>query len=140
VTPLGPAWSTRLTAGFIVAVLIAVGAGFLLASAYMALSQALSRPIAALILGASLIVVALLALWITSWVSARATASLPERRYAPGARLTRAEMAEAEALAAQAGAPELGEQLGLVLRNLSPVTIGALVLGAVVGMLRQRSP
>lgn len=137
---MGPAWSTRLIAGFIIAVLIAVGGGFLLASAYMALSHALSQPIAALILGSALIVAALLALWITSWVSARATASLPERRYGRSARLTRAEATEADALAAEAGAPELGEQLGLVLRNLSPVTIGALVLGAVVGMLRQRSP
>jgi hypothetical protein len=135
---MGPAWSTRLMAGVIVAALSVVGVAFLLAAAYMALAQALSPSIAALILGAALVLVALLVTLITSWVSARVTASVPDRRYVDVPRV-QAEAAAAQAFAAEAVAPELGEQLGVVLRNLNPVTIGALVLGAVVGLLRDRT-
>jgi hypothetical protein len=134
---MGPAWSTRLMASVIVAALSAIGVAFLLAAAYMALAEALGPSIAALILGAALILVALLVTLIMSWVSARVTASV-HRRYVNVPR-TQAEATAAQAFAAEAVAPELGEQLGLVLRNLNPLTIGALVLGAVVGILSDRT-
>lgn len=122
-------WRDRLIAGAIVAALFVVGLGFLIASAYLALQASLGAPVAASLVGAGLVGSALLVLLIAMLLrppSPRAPIAAPPAT------------SEQTPLALEGlMAPELAQNLAVVMRNLNPVTLAVVLAGALYGYLRR---
>jgi hypothetical protein len=122
---------TRLAAGFATGMLMAVGLGFLLASAYLALESVSSASTAALLIGLGLVsaaaVVALVALSVVARTSSSGGVAPASEASSPPTLV--ADLQSAEMIA---------QQLGAVLRNVNPVTVVLLAAGILVGLLRRR--
>lgn len=124
-------WRTRLIAAAIVTVLFAIGFAFLLAATFLALQQVLGATVAAAIVGGALVGAAGLVLLIVALMRPVPTpvAAAPTS------------LAPAASVAGQAGSLHAGidiaQQLALVMRNLNPVTIGAVIAGVLYGMVRR---
>ena len=125
-------WRTRLIAGCTVAVTAATGLGFLVAASFLALDQALGSPVAAAIVGGVLLAAAGLGMLIVALIRPAPVAAAAPLAQAPAG------------LAAGVTAPTGGvhpgldlAQLGLVMRNLSPATVIAVVAGVLYGMIRR---
>lgn len=115
----------RATIALVAAIGFATGVVFCAWAAYAALAEALSPPIAGLIVGVILILTATIAIW---WVLARTS---PEDD--PVQQTQAAQVRQAEAMAAAGEAVQLAE--GLLRRNSGSILIGALVAGVAAGTL-----
>lgn len=124
-------WRTRLIAAAIVTVLFTIGFAFLLAASFLALQQALGATVAAAIVGGALVGAAGIVVLIVALIrpAAAPVAAVPSP------------LAHAPGIAGQAGSlgagVDIAQQLALVMRNLNPVTIGAVIAGVLYGMIRR---
>lgn len=124
-------WRTRLIAAAVVTVLFAIGFAFLLAASFLALQQALGATVAAAIVGGVLVGAAGIVVLIVALI----------RPAAPPVAAVPSPLAQPAGLAGQAGSLHAGidiaQQLAVVMRNLNPVTIGAVIAGVLYGMIRR---
>jgi hypothetical protein len=120
-----------LIASAIIAALVIVGVGFLLSSAYLALENAFSATVAALQVGSGLVLAAGLVALIVTLINDRSTAV--------SAVVPTPVVSARPALINDLQSVEvMAQQLGIVLRNLNPVTIALLGAGILVGILQRR--
>ena len=124
-------WRTRLIAAAVVTVLFAIGFAFLLAASFLALQQVLGATVAAAIVGGALVGAAGIVVLIVA---------LMRPAPAPVAAVP-SPLAQPAGIAGQAGSLHAGidiaQQLAVVMRNLNPVTIGAVIAGVLYGMIRR---
>lgn len=118
----------RATIALVAAIGFATGVVFCAWAAYAALAEALSPPIAGLIVGTILILTATIAIW---WVLARTSPDDDPVQEAQAAQAAQAR--QADAMAAAGEAVQLAE--GLLRRNSGSILIGALVAGVAAGTL-----
>ncbi len=117
-------WRTRLIAGLAVTVMLVTGLAFLIAACFLALQQTLGATVAAAIVGGALVGAALVVVLIVALI-----------RPAPAQPVAVAASPLAQTVALPAG--DIVGQLALVMRNLNPVTIAAVVAGVLYGMVRR---
>jgi hypothetical protein len=124
-------WRTRLIAGLAVAAMFVTGVAFLIAACFLALQQALGATVAAAIVGGVLVGAAGIVVLIVA---------LMRPAPAPVAAMP-SSLTQAAGIAGQAGSLHAGidiaQQLAVVMRNLNPVTIGAVIAGVLYGMIRR---
>ncbi|MBL8704032.1 MAG: hypothetical protein JNM30_04275 [Rhodospirillales bacterium] len=124
-------WRTRLIAGLAVTAMFVTGLAFLIAACFLALQQALGATVAAAIVGGALIGAAGIVVLIVALI----------RPAPPPAAAVPSPLGQAAGIAGQAGSLhasiDVAQQLALVMRNLNPVTIGAVIAGVLYGMIRR---
>lgn len=124
-------WRTRLIAGVAVTAMFVTGLAFLIAACFLALDRALGAPVAAAIVGGVLVAAAGIVVLIVSLI----------RPAPPPVAAVATPLTPAAGIAGQAGSLgtgiDIAQQLALVIRNLNPVTIGAVVAGVLYGMIRR---
>lgn len=124
-------WRTRLIAGVAVTAMFVTGLAFLIAACFLALQQALGSTVAAAIVGGVLMGAAGIVVLIVSLI----------RPAPPPVAAMPSPLAQGASVAPPASAlgagVDIAQQLALVMRNLNPVTIGAVIAGAVYGMIRR---
>lgn len=125
-------WAIQLAAAVAVCAIAATGAGFILAAAYLALSDSYSPPAAALLVGLGLMGFAATVVLI---------AAMPGRRRRPRTALPApADHANAREDNDRVSTPQTLDQLQVLLRDSPPLTVVAIVAGLIVGLfLRTRS-
>jgi len=122
-------WQRRLIAGAVVLALAGVGSAFLLASAYMALQQVVAPSVAALIVGAALLLMAGTVVLIVALMRPRQAGAAARSESAADQLVAIGEAPSAEATALQ---------IGLLLRQMNPVTLALFGAGLLFGLLRRR--
>jgi hypothetical protein len=124
-------WRTRLIAGLAVTAMFVTGLAFLIAACFLALQQALGATVAAAIVGGVLMGAAGIVVLIVSLI----------RPAAPPVAAMPSPLAPSTGVAPQAGSlgagVDIAQQFALVMRNLNPVTIGAVIAGVLYGMIRR---
>jgi len=124
-------WRTRLIAGLAVTAMFVTGLAFLIAACFLALQQALGATVAAAIVGGVLVGAAGIVVLIVSLIR-----PAPAPVAAVPSPLAPSTGAAAQASPLGAGV-DIAQQLSLVMRNLNPVTIGAVIAGVLYGMIRR---
>ena len=124
-------WRTRLIAGLVVTAMFVTGLAFLIAASFLALQEALGATVAAAIIGGVLMGASGIVVLIVMLI----------RPAPPPVAAVPSPLAQGAGIAGQAGSLHAGidiaQQLALVMRNLNPVTIGAVIAGVLYGMIRR---
>jgi len=129
-------WRTRLIAGLAVTAMAVTGLAFLIAATFLALQEGLGATIAAAIVGGALLGAAGIIVLIVALIRpAPAPVAMPSP-LAQAATAMSAAAAPGQANSLHAGI-DIAQQLALVMRNLNPVTIVAVIAGVVYGMIRR---
>ena len=124
-------WAMQLAAVVVLCAIVATGAGFLLAAAYLALSTSYSSPTAALLVGLGLMGSAAMVVLVAAMLG---------RHHRPAVALpVTVDRASVEG-GDRTSAPQTLDQLQVLLRDSPPLTVVAIITGLVVGLfLRTRS-
>lgn len=128
-------WRTRLIAGLAVTAMLVTGLAFLIAACFLALQQTLGATVAAAIVGGALVGAALLVMLVVALIrpAPAPVAAVPSPLTAAAAMMA---AAPGQANSLHAGI-DIAQQLAVVMRNLNPVTIVAVIAGVLYGMIRR---